>query len=246
MSMRTLKDLVVVVTGASSGIGAGIARHFGAEQARLVVCARNEQRLRALADSLGLPEGRCVTIAADVRTASGMKKIVSAAMTGFGRIDIFVNNAGVGVSKPVHELTEQEYDQIMETNVKAVFLSFRELIPIMRAQGGGQIINISSGAARIGVPGMAAYAASKAALNTLSESAAGEVRNDNIKISVLAPASTDTSFGSNMAGKPATTASRASQKLTVDEVAEAVLFLARQNSNAWTSLADIRPLAIRK
>jgi short-subunit dehydrogenase len=116
----------------------------------------------------------------------------------------------------------------------------------MLKQGAGQIINISSGVARIGAPGMAVYAASKAALNILSESVAGEVRNDNIKISVLAPASTDTNFGSNMAGTPSTTTSRAAQKLTVDEVAEAVLFLAKQNSNAWTSLADIRPLKVKK
>lgn len=244
--MRKLDNLVTVITGASSGIGAGIARLFAAENARLVLSARNEQGLRTVAKACGLAADRFALVVEDIRHTDGVRKLVQTALDKFGRIDIFINNAGVGIQKPVHETTEAEFDQIMETNVKAVFMSFREVLPIMLKQGEGQIINISSGASRIGAPGMAVYAASKAALNILSESAAGEVRNDNIKICVLAPASTDTNFGSNMAVKPSTTTSRAAQKLTVDEVAEAVLFLAKQNSNAWTSLADIRPLKVKK
>ena len=143
------------------------------------------------------------------------------------------------------ETTEKEYDIIFDTNLKAIYYSFLELIPLLRKQGSGQIINISSGAGRIGVPGLAVYSASKAALNAFSEAVAGEVRNDNIKISVLAPASTDTNLMSNLS-KKSMTPSKAAVKLTVDEVAEAVIFLARQNANAWTSMADIRPLHIRK
>ncbi len=243
--MRSLKNLVVVVTGASQGIGAAIARHFALEGTRLALIARNREKLEMVANDLPLPQKELLVLPTDMRNASAVKLAVQSVRENFGGIDIFINNAGVGINKPVVELSEEEFDTIFETNVKAVFHTFRELIPLFQKQGGGQIINISSGAARIGAPGLAAYAASKAALNILSESVAGEVRNDNIKISVLSPASTETRLMSNMS-EASRSPSKAALKLTVDEVAEAVIFLARQNSNAWTSMADIRPLLIKR
>ncbi len=243
--MRSLKNLVVVITGASQGIGAAIARHFALEGARLALIARNREKLKAVASDLPLPQKEILVLPTDMRNASAVRVAVQSVRENFGRIDIFINNAGVGINKPVVELSEEEFDTIFETNVKAVFHTFRELIPVFLQQGGGQIINISSGAARIGAPGLAAYAASKAALNILSESVAGEVRNENIKISVLSPASTETRLMSNMS-EASRSPSKAALKLTVDEVAEAVIFLARQNSNAWTSMADIRPLLIKR
>lgn len=243
--MRSLKNLAVVITGASQGIGAAIARHFALEGARLALIARNREKLKAVASDLPLPPKEILVLPTDMRNASAVRIAVQSVRENFGGIDIFINNAGVGINKPVVELSEEEFDTIFETNVKAVFHTFRELIPIFRRQGGGQIINISSGAARIGAPGLAAYAASKAALNILSESVAGEVRNDNIKVSVLSPASTDTRLMSNMS-EASRSPSKAALKLTVDEVAEAVIFLARQNGNAWTSMADIRPLLIKR
>ncbi|MEW6014485.1 MAG: SDR family oxidoreductase [Candidatus Zixiibacteriota bacterium] len=243
--MRSLKNLVVVVTGASQGIGAAIARHFALEGTRLALIARNREKLEMVANDLPLPQKEILVLPTDMRNASAVRIAVQSVRENFSGIDIFINNAGVGINKPVVELSEEEFDTIFETNVKAVFHTFRELIPLFQKQGGGQIINISSGAARIGAPGLAAYAASKAALNILSESVAGEVRNDNIKISVLSPASTETRLMSNMS-EASRSPSKAALKLTVDEVAEAVIFLARQNSNAWTSMADIRPLLIKR
>ncbi len=243
--MRSLTDKVVVVTGASRGIGAAIAKHFVSEGAIVVFAARNKTRLqRSFKNSAAMKE-RSLIISGDVSSGRHMKKMISQTVKQFGRIDIFVNNAGIGTHKPVERVSEKDFDTIMNTNLKAVYLSFRELIPLYKKQKGGQIINISSGAARTGHPGLAVYAASKAAVNVLSESAAGEVRNDNIKISVLSPASTDTGLMSNMHRK-SKTPSRASKKLTVDEVAEAVIFIAKQNKNAWTSMADIRPLSVKK
>jgi NADP-dependent 3-hydroxy acid dehydrogenase YdfG len=243
--LRSLEELVVVVTGASQGIGEAIARHFAAEGARIVISARNKERLNRAASTLGLTPKNYLVIAADVMRRAGMKKIVEGAINKFGRIDIFINNAGVGIHKPLIETSEKEFDIIFDTNLKAVYYSFLELIPLFKKQEGGQIINISSGAGRIGTPGLAAYSSSKAALNAFSEAVAGEVRNDNIKISVLSPASTDTKLMSNMSQK-SHSPSKAALKLTVDEVAEAVAFMAKQNKNAWTSMADIRPLMINK
>ena len=243
--MRSLKGKIVVITGASQGIGAALARHFAKEKCRLILVGRNKTRLNEVGKGLGLMSQDYQTVIADVTKREQVKKIIDRAVGKFGRIDIFINNAGVGISKPIVETTEREYDTIFDTNVKAVYFSFLFLIPLFEKQGGGQIINISSGAGRIGMPGIAAYSASKAALNALSEGVAGEVRNKNIKISVLAPASTDTSFMSNMS-KKSISPSKAKMKLTVDEVAEAVVFLAKQNRNAWTSMADIRPLLLQR
>ncbi len=244
-SMISLENKVVVITGGGRGIGAAIGRQFAGESARVVLASRNMARLRQTALSLNLDKKNYLLVQADITVRSQMKKIIAATVEKFGRIDIFINNAGVGIHKPITETTEKEFDTIFDTNLKAVYFSFLELIPLFRMQGGGQIINISSGAGRMGVPGLAAYSSSKAALNVFSEAVAGEVRNENIKISVLAPASTDTGFMSNLS-KKSKTPSKAALKLTVDEVAEAVVFLAKQNKNAWTSMADIRPLLINK
>ncbi len=244
--MRSIKDHVVVITGASRGIGEAIARAFAAEQTRLVLCGRNKTRLEKVARSLRLPKSNVVTVLADVSTAAGMHKIVNTAYRKFGVVDIFINNAGVGARESVVKTTEKEYDLMMDTNLKAVFFSFKELIPRMREQDFGHIINISSLAGRTGVPGLAVYSASKAALNALSEAVAGEVRNDNIKVSVLSPGSTDTNFADGLRRHGSRPSPRSTGKLTAEEVAEAVVFLARQNPNAFTSAADIRPLIVKK
>lgn len=243
--MISLENKVAVVTGGGRGIGAAIARHFAAEGAKVVLASRNLTRLRQTALSLNLDKKSHLVVQADITKRSQMRKIITSTVEKFGRIDVFVNNAGVGIHKPIMETTESEFDTIFNTNLKAVYYSFLELIPLFRKQGGGHIINISSGAGRMGVPGLAAYSSSKAALNVFSEAVAGEVRNENIKISVLSPASTDTNFMSNMSQK-SKSPSKAALKLTVDEVAEAVVFLAKQNKNVWTSMADIRPLLINK
>ena len=239
--MQTLKDKVIVITGASRGIGAGIAELCAEEGARVVLAARTKKDLDKTAKSLDVSKDNIVTVAADVSKSSGMKKIVDAAYKKFNRIDVFVNNAGIGWSGPITEMDEKDFDKTFAVNLKSIFLSFKEMIPRMREQGGGQIINISSMAAKQGVPNLAAYSASKAALNLFCDSVAGEVRNDKIKISVLAPASTDTSFGSGGSRKKRPSSS-VKKKLTVQEVAQAVVFMARQNENAWLSMADIRPL----
>lgn len=243
--MRSLSGMTVVVTGASRGIGAGIAHLFAREKCRLVLCGRDQKRLDDIAASLDLPESDMAAVSCDIRRMSGMKKIVDTAWQKFGGIDIFVNNAGIGGSGPITEISPEEFDDVFDTNLKSVYYCFRELLPRLKEQGHGQIINISSMAGKQGVPGLGVYSASKAAMNVLSEAVAGEVRGDNIKISVLAPGSTDTGFGGRGAGSSGRMSS-AKIRLLVEDVAEAVLFMARQNENAWMSLAEIRPLITKQ
>lgn len=242
--MQDLTDKVVVVTGASRGIGAAIARAFAEQNCALVLTARKKTDLEKSARSLKLPKDRVLTVTADITKATGMRKIVSAAFKKFGRVDIFVNNAGVGIEKKLINMTEKEYDQIFDTNVKAVFYSFKELLPRFENQGHGHVINISSMAGKQGHGSIAAYAASKAALNSLCEGVAAEVRNENVKISVLAPGSTDTAFryGMESKQKDRMPSQSSKKKLAASEVAEAVVFMARQNDNAWLSMAEMRPL----
>lgn len=239
--MRSVSDKVVVITGASRGIGEAIARAFAAEQTRLVLCGRSQSRLNKVARSLNMPKNRIATVATDIMKPAGMRMIVKTALRQFGVIDIFINNAGVGAKKNILDTTQKDYDLMMDTNLKAVFFSLREVLPVMKKQQHGHIINISSMAGRTGVAGLAVYSASKAALNALSEGVAGEMRNDNIKVSVLAPGSTDTAFSSGITKKQVAH-SGASVKLTAAEVAEAVVFLAKQNQNAFTSMMELRPL----
>lgn len=243
--MRSVRGRVVVITGASRGIGAATARVFAKEQAKLILCGRDKKALTGVVSSLKLPKSDYVAVIADITKASGMKKIVNAAFKKFGVIDIFVNNAGVGVRKDIVLTTEKEYELTFDTNVKAIYYSLKELIPRLKKQGGGQIINISSMAGKQGAAGMAIYCASKAALTVLSEAVAGEVRNDNIKVSVLMPGSTATGFMSHLS-KDLKPSAKDKPRLSVDDVAEAVLFIAKQNKNAWTSMTDIRPLLVRK
>jgi short-subunit dehydrogenase len=243
--VQSLKDKVVVITGASQGVGAALARHMAAEQARLVLTARDKKKLESVAAALNLSRGNYKIVTADITRAIGMKKIVNAAYQKFGQIDVFINNAGIGISKLFIRTSEKDFDTIFKTNLKSVFYSFHELLPRMHEQGHGTIINISSMAGKQGVAGLSAYSASKAAMNILSEAVAGEVRNENIKICVFAPASIDTNFMSNFSDR-SRTPSRAKKKLTVDEVAEALVFLAKQNKNAWTSMTELRPLLINK
>lgn len=246
--MQDITNQVVVITGASRGIGAAMARAFADQHCRLLLTARKKADLEKTARALKLPKDKIATITADISTAAGMKKVVAAAWKKYGRIDLFINNAGVGIEKPIVMMTEKEYDLIFDTNLKAVYLSFRELLPRLKKQGGGHILSISSMAAKQGHAGIAAYSASKAALNSLCDGVGAEVRNDNIKVSVLAPGSTDTAFRYGMIGKPKTkmASNSAKRKLAAAEVAEAAVFLACQNANSWVSMTEMRPLITGK
>ncbi len=237
--MQSLKDKVAVITGSSRGIGLAIARHLATHQMRLVLCARDQAALKEAAETIGLAKERILIVDGDLTKPSTAKKLVDKTFETFGQLDLFVNNAGVGTHGPLEQMTEKDYAKVFDLNVKAVMHTMAELIPRLRDQGHGHIINISSMASKQGVPGMGIYAASKAAMNILSESAALEVREDNIKISVLAPGSVDTSFGGR---KPDSKKLR----LTADDVAESVVHLATQHDNAWTSRTEIRPLITRK
>jgi 3-oxoacyl-[acyl-carrier protein] reductase len=185
-----LADKVAIVTGAGSGMGTTIAETYAREGARVAVLDINEDAARAVARGIG---NAASPIRCDVRKAADIAAAVKTTQEAFGRIDILVNNAGVTHrNKPVLEVEEQEFDWVFDVNVKGVFLFCQAVIPAMRAQGSGVIINIGSTAGLRPRPGLTAYNATKGAVHLLSKTLAVELAPDQIRVCTIAPVATDT------------------------------------------------------
>ena len=222
-----INTAVVLVTGASSGIGAATARSASRAGAKVVLLARREIRLRQLAEELGeaLPVRCDVTDAAQVSTA------VQAAIDRFGRIDVLVNNAGQGAGSPIGEIDPEGFRAILNLNVVAPLLMMQAVLPFMRQQGAGSIVNVSSGIIFGALPGSGAYGSSKAALAKLSAVARTELASVGIVVSTMYPFITATDFlkslqtGHEMASR--LEASHAPQPDKPERVAEAILDLIR-------------------
>ncbi|MGH7740727.1 MAG: SDR family oxidoreductase [Candidatus Eiseniibacteriota bacterium] len=159
-------DRVLVITGASSGIGAALARAAVARGARVALAARREARLRELAASLG---SLALAIPADVTRREDVARIVAATLERFGGIDVWVNNAGRGISRPVLELTDAEFDEMMLINTKSALYGMQSVLPHFRERGRGHVINVSSMLGRVPFASQrSAYSAAKHALNALT------------------------------------------------------------------------------
>ena len=232
-----LKDKVAVVTGGSRGIGFSIAQALLAEGAKVFICGRDANALQAALEKLRATAPANVDgSAADVRNYEDCRKLVRAGAERFGGLDILVNNAGVGVFKPVDQLSVEEWDATIQTNLCGVFYCCREAIPLMRKRGGGYIFNISSLAGVNALPGGAAYNASKFGLNGFSEAMMQDVRYDGIRVSYLMPGSVATDFAAAPGSRP-----RESWKLTGEDIAKAVIDLYKFPSTALASRIEMRP-----
>ena len=191
MDLLDLSGAVVVVTGASSGIGEATARLLHAAGAHPVLAARRADRLTTLADEL---EG-ALAVPTDVTDPGERQRLVDAALDRHGRIDGLVNNAGVSLSQPLDVLDLAEFTRVLDLNVVSVVALTQVVLPAMRAQGGGRIVNISSGTTRMVLPGVGAYAATKSALNMLTDVTRAELAGDGIAVSLVLPSITATEFG---------------------------------------------------
>jgi len=191
-----VKDKVAIVTGASSGIGASTARLLGKRGAKVVLAARREDRLNTLA--VEIPGSLVVTT--DVTNLTDVEQLISRTLRAFGRVDILVNNAGQGLHAPVDRIELNDYRAIMELNVYAPLRLMQAVIPLMRKQGGGVIVNVSSATTKMELPGAAGYASSKCALNMLSQVARRELSADHISVNLINPYLTETEFPEKMRG----------------------------------------------
>jgi short-subunit dehydrogenase len=195
--MEITKDTVAVITGASEGIGEAIARELAGRGAKVVLAARSQDKLDKLAGELP----GSWAIAADMRKPEDIRRLISGALEKFGRIDLLVNNAGQGLRAPVESIPLGDYRSVMELNVFAVLDAMQLAIPVMRKQGGGMILNISSMVSKNYYLGLGGYSSTKYALNALSLTARQELAGEGIVVSVFHPRMTATQFGQNARGE---------------------------------------------
>jgi NAD(P)-dependent dehydrogenase (short-subunit alcohol dehydrogenase family) len=222
-----------LVTGAGRGIGRAIALALAREGAPVTLLARTAGELEQVADEIRRAGGRALVHAGDVRDPALPAAALQRAQAAHGRLQILVNNAGVGGHSPVSETTDAEWDRILDTNLGAVFRMTRAALPQLAA-GGGHIFMVSSLAGANAIEGMAAYCASKAALDHFTRCLMLEVRHQGVKVTTLAPGSVDTTFGGAPRG--------GDWMLVPDDVARAVVDLARTRDAAHLSRVEMRPL----
>lgn len=184
-----LQNKSVIVTGSGRGIGEYIAKKLAREGGNIVLTGRTTKDIEKVSKDINDAGGRAIFIRGDVTREGDVKTVIHETIKEFGKVDVLVNNAGVGLKKYIWETGVKEFEEVMDVNVKGVFLYMKHIIPEMDLNG-GLIINISSGAGKEGIPMLSAYCASKFAVIGLTESAAAEVKK--VKIVALCPGSVDT------------------------------------------------------
>lgn len=190
----SLEGRIAIVTGATAGIGLAIARELARQGASLLLTGRSTARGEAVAAELSTPDRPAVFVAADLADRSAPATIVAAAMAHFGRIDVLVNNAGMLVNGTIEETSEEDWDRVIDVNLSAAFRLSRAVVPVMKAQGSGSIVNIASDWAVMGARGATVYAVSKAGIAQLSRCMALDYAALGIRVNAVCPGDTDTAM----------------------------------------------------
>jgi short-subunit dehydrogenase len=212
---------VVVVTGASMGIGEAIAKVFADAGASVVLLSRDASRAEGARHRVGHTD-RTLALASDVRNREDVDRALALTLHHFDRVDVWVNNAGVGIRDSVADMEASACRELFETNFFGVIACLQAVIPAMREEGGGTIINISSVAGHIPVPFMALYSASKFALNALGKGARLELQRDHINVLTVCPGYVRTDFGEHVvASRQGTVRPQSVQGITAERVAQA-------------------------
>ncbi|MFE4173597.1 SDR family NAD(P)-dependent oxidoreductase [Streptomyces sp. NPDC056909] len=202
MSRDLLSGKVALITGASSGIGAAAARVFAEEGAAVVLTARREDRLATLVGELRDKGARAAYVVSDVSVAKEAARAVDFALTEYGRLDAAFNNAGIGGDRtPLHLMSDDVYDSIMDTNVRGVFNCLRYELAAMLEHGGGSIVNNSSVGGLVAIPAAAPYIASKHAVIGFTRAAADEYAKQGIRVNAVAPGTTRSEITADWFGR---------------------------------------------
>ncbi len=200
-----IQNKVVIITGASEGIGLAAARLFAKAGAKVALAARSADTLNTIVNELHEQHREAIAVPTDMRNKDAIEALVDRVFQQYGRIDILINNAGQIVRGHVADVDIDQFRQIFELNVLGPVEAMQAVIPKMRQNGGGLIINVSSNVSHMHLPGISAYAATKAALNMISDTAREELASENIRITTMFPNATATKMISDTArqGGPA-------------------------------------------
>jgi len=227
--MFDLKDKVAIVTGGNGGIGLGMAKGLAQAGARVAIAARNETKSRAAVAELSGLGSEAIAVAVDVADEASVEAGIRAVLDRLGRIDVLVNNAGINIRKQPQEYTLAEWRSVLDTNLTSAFLCSRAVYPLMKAAGGGKIINIGSMMSIFGASFAAAYAASKGGMVQLTKALATAWARDNIQVNAVLPGWIDTELTQNA-------------RRQVQGLHESVL--RRTPAGRWGAMADMAGIAV--
>ncbi|MCP9471010.1 MAG: SDR family oxidoreductase [Nitrospira sp.] len=238
--MQRLTGKVAIITGGNAGIGEAVAKRFAAEGASVTITGRRRTELDRVVRMIRHTTENVLAVAGSVTDEAHVQEVARTTIDRFGRIDVLVNNAGIGdFGKRVHEIDDERWGTVFDVNVTGVFRMTRAAIPQMLKQKTGSIVNISSVASLVGIPGLPAYAASKGALDALTRALAVDYAQDGIRCNVVNPALIDTPMAAPLMANPAMLQSMLAQYAIrragiPDEVASLVLYLASDEAG-WVT-----------
>ena len=223
-----------LITGGTSGIGLATAKKLAQLGIHVVVVGRNVKRGEKAADEIRAAGGKADFISSDLRDAASARDVARKALElGSGHVDILINNAGIYPFGPTHEMTEEQFDRVFSTNVKAPYFLVAELAPLMAKRGKGAIVNLSTMVADYGAPGMSLYGASKAAINLLTKTWAAEYGPKGVRVNAVSPGPTRTE-GTDAMGEgleQLAAQAPAGRPASAEEIAEAIVFLATDRAS---------------
>lgn len=243
--MASLKQKVAIVTGASSGIGEATAIALAAAGAKVALAARRSERLETLTQRIQQNGGEALPITADVANEAQVQDMVSATKDKWGRVDILVNNAGVMLLGPVYLANTQDWRRMFDVNVLGLMYATHAILPLMKAQGEGHIVNISSVAGRVANAGTGVYNATKWAVGAFSESLRKEVHKDKIRVTIIEPGLVATELPQHItnpeAKERAKTFYESVRSLDSEDIAAAIVYAVTQPPHVNVNEILIRP-----
>jgi NADP-dependent 3-hydroxy acid dehydrogenase YdfG len=242
--MTNIQDKVVIITGASSGIGEATAKELASKGAKLVLAARREERLKKLQEEIQNEGGQAIYKVTDVASQEQVEELAKYTLEEYGKIDVMVNNAGVMPLSPISQLKVKEWDTMIDVNIKGVLYGIAAVLPFMRERKEGHIINVSSIAGHLVFPASSVYSSTKFAVRAITEGLRREEYSNNIRTTIISPGTIDTELLDAISDLELKSASvEANKKVQIEpaSIARAIAFAIEQPSDVAINEMIIRP-----